>query len=406
MNNVKSHHINKMKKTFLISLLALLGMAQTVAQDYEYVPFVREGVQWVYLYNYDESSYVLHPDYTYGRHYFKLELKGDTVINGKTYKAMHKYSGRSINWENDTVPVFLREEDKIVYGIIPDGRKFADCPIGNEFAQTEFYNGQEFVLYDFADPVSFWENNLTAPNSYPFLIFMGVDTIQLGDKYVQSYKWRYSAQFCQIEGVGVDMFFNGYTLYPYMEDYILPNCKLYFHLSHLIENGKIIYRGHYYNESFVGDINGDEIISIADVTSLIDYLLTCNDMNMVTYDVNMDGYINIADVTIIIDLLLANDESAINLHDHSNNPTRNETVNDKPYVYYKNEIHRVIIDGNSTVDHYDVVITSILSSDILISSQVNGNIGTIDVSSLPQGEYVITINSPSGNIYKGIFTIH
>ena len=37
-----------MKNLFLLSLLTLLGMTQAVAQEYEYVPFVREGVKWVY----------------------------------------------------------------------------------------------------------------------------------------------------------------------------------------------------------------------------------------------------------------------------------------------------------------------------------------------------------------------
>ena len=42
-----------MKQT-IIAILALLGMAQAVAQEYEYVPFVREGVKWVYsIYNSD-----------------------------------------------------------------------------------------------------------------------------------------------------------------------------------------------------------------------------------------------------------------------------------------------------------------------------------------------------------------
>ena len=49
-----------MKKTLLISFLALLGMTQAVAQEYEYVPFVREGVKWVYYiddYNYHVDFY-------------------------------------------------------------------------------------------------------------------------------------------------------------------------------------------------------------------------------------------------------------------------------------------------------------------------------------------------------------
>lgn len=42
-----------MKQT-IITIVALLGMAQAVAQEYEYVPFVREGVKWVYsIYNSD-----------------------------------------------------------------------------------------------------------------------------------------------------------------------------------------------------------------------------------------------------------------------------------------------------------------------------------------------------------------
>ena len=41
-------------KDTIIAILALLGMSQAMAQEYEYVPFVREGVKWVYsIYNSD-----------------------------------------------------------------------------------------------------------------------------------------------------------------------------------------------------------------------------------------------------------------------------------------------------------------------------------------------------------------
>ena len=36
-----------MKKTFLIVVLALLGVTQAMAQSEDYLPIVREGVQWV-----------------------------------------------------------------------------------------------------------------------------------------------------------------------------------------------------------------------------------------------------------------------------------------------------------------------------------------------------------------------
>lgn len=96
-------------KKILLFMLALLGMTQMAAQEYEYVPFVREGVKWVYTYeNYSDSvlGWTADPNLAYGKVYLTLELKGDTVINGKTYKAMHKYYGGAINTVNDTIPVY------------------------------------------------------------------------------------------------------------------------------------------------------------------------------------------------------------------------------------------------------------------------------------------------------------
>ena len=63
-----------MKKILILSLLALLGFSQGISQDYEYVPFVREGVKWACRSNYFNPQSK-----------FYLELKGDTEINGKTY---------------------------------------------------------------------------------------------------------------------------------------------------------------------------------------------------------------------------------------------------------------------------------------------------------------------------------
>ena len=114
-----------MKQT-IIAILALLGITQAVAQEYEYVPFVREGVKWVYY----SFNYLNYPGYPIpdGTVLYTLELKGDTIIDGKTYKAMHKYSGNAINGANDTVPIYLREENKVVYGIVPDGKTYPYCP--------------------------------------------------------------------------------------------------------------------------------------------------------------------------------------------------------------------------------------------------------------------------------------
>ena len=58
-----------------------------------------------------------------------------------------------------------------------------------------------------------------------------------------------------------------------------------------------------------GDVNMDGSVNIADVTVLIDYLLSGNgsNVNLTAADVDGDGDVNIADVTQLIDMLLGND---------------------------------------------------------------------------------------------------
>ena len=254
-----------MKKTILFTILALLGISQAVAQEYEYVPFVREGVKWVYSTNNFGEVTPLDPNFPEGTHYLNLEIKGDTVINGITYKAMHKYSGPSINWENDTVPIYVREEDKVVYGIIPDGRRYLDCPIGNNYCgyYMDPYNGQEFVLYDFKDPCAYWESVLDWPyaNMYEPLT---LDTIKIGDNQAKRYKYKGGEDgFYYVEGIGMDDQARGYTLCFFMGmamGFDVPNVLFFF--SHVIEGGKIIYKGRYFDHNtteLVDEVVADKV---------------------------------------------------------------------------------------------------------------------------------------------------
>ena len=58
----------------------------------------------------------------------------------------------------------------------------------------------------------------------------------------------------------------------------------------------------------LGDVNEDGFVNIADVTTLIDYLLggTPSPFNFTAADVNTNGDINVSDITALIDLILAN----------------------------------------------------------------------------------------------------
>ena len=76
---------------------------------------------------------------------------------------------------------------------------------------------------------------------------------------------------------------------------------------------------------------------------------------------------------------------------------------DMPDLYYDSNTQEIIIDGGGEVNYYDVEIASVSAWTVVISTQVSGTYGTIDVSSLPEGEYCITIDSPNGNSYEGFF---
>ena len=61
------------------------------------------------------------------------------------------------------------------------------------------------------------------------------------------------------------------------------------------------------NASLRGDVNGDTHVSIADVTALIDYLLShdASSINVDAADCNQDTNVSISDVTALIDYLLS-----------------------------------------------------------------------------------------------------
>ena len=65
--------------------------------------------------------------------------------------------------------------------------------------------------------------------------------------------------------------------------------------------------GYFTAKSQRGDVNDDGVVNIADVTSLIDYLLSGNTtgVNIDAADCNIDDNVNIADVTALIDYLLS-----------------------------------------------------------------------------------------------------
>ena len=77
-------------------------------------------------------------------------------------------------------------------------------------------------------------------------------------------------------------------------------------LQYTYDDWQAMYVGLYPNREYLtGDVNNDGIVSIGDVTELIDILLTGSFAGNDNADVNADGRISIDDVTALIDYLLS-----------------------------------------------------------------------------------------------------
>ena len=115
-----------MKKTILFTLLALLSLAQTAAQDYEYIPFVREGVKWLpdlkldvffVTLNKSDKDYspsTMYEDYSISSDLFHWQSQSTTSDTSKTGQRYINHVS-----EGYKVLLFVREFKKDSVGTAP-----------------------------------------------------------------------------------------------------------------------------------------------------------------------------------------------------------------------------------------------------------------------------------------------
>ena len=106
-----------------------------------------------------------------------------------------------------------------------------------------------------------------------------------------------------------------------------------------------------------------------------------------------------------VSMCFASGEDVINLQHVGNHDDHSEyyAPADMPEVYYDSDNLEIIIVADGFSSYYNVEITLTTSYMPLISTQVDGYGDTIDVSSLPDGYYVIVITSEYNNVYQGYF---
>ena len=92
--------------------------------QYEYVPVVREGVVWGYYSNTNASE---------GGKTTYIRFDGEEVINGKTYLKCYRSDDCSFDENKSELLGYMREEDKRVYAIVPQGDVLSEESLRYDF---------------------------------------------------------------------------------------------------------------------------------------------------------------------------------------------------------------------------------------------------------------------------------
>ena len=249
-----------MKKT-IITLLALLGMSQAVAQESDYLPTVREGVKWV-----NEKVIVNHGDTT--RYYYNYELSGtDTTrftMMGEFYDACYYYLGDELNVETDSLIAGLHETDHVVRclrnnaydKVLAEQGELLHLPIYSDGGTRLLYNFESadrcYYYYKMFDNMMYGiEPVITKEN----LIEVEPVTIEGMECFRMAYLGEDGEPLAYIvQGIGFDSYDMGDLLTPFTRQ---PDRDADYQewcgLSHVVKDGQIIYKGmRYRHDAFTG----------------------------------------------------------------------------------------------------------------------------------------------------------
>lgn len=163
---------------------------------YEYVPLVREGVEWGYTGDLGD---------------YRCQIKGDTIIDGTTYKKFYRYTTCGLQ-KNTPCYVVVRENDKKVY-----------------YREITGDNREERLIYDF----SLEKGDMSILYSRSALDYMQidvryVDTIQVGSTYRKRLEYLIHDVIEGIGGLKNDWLVAAFTIAP-----CVPDCNVWIYLSYV-----------------------------------------------------------------------------------------------------------------------------------------------------------------------------
>ena len=265
-----------MKKTLLITILALLGMTQAAAQwdGSDYLPIVREGVKWV-----NEKVIINHGDTT--SYYYTYEFNGKDSVGSNDMSAhldnaLYYYTGNSLDTEQDSLIAGLSDGYPYLYevsffrnhaydAVKTEGRNMIELPMYTDGGTRTLYRFGGWGLIDFFLMIQEWTHEFN-PEQEVFLTsenFTEVEPIEIEGISCRRYSYvkENGDTMCYVvEGIGFDSRNMGDLLTPFTRE---PDpdadYQEYCGLCHVVKDGQIIYKGMRYTPDNVTGI--DEVVA-------------------------------------------------------------------------------------------------------------------------------------------------
>ena len=265
-----------MKKTLLISILALLGMTQAVAQwdGSDYLPIVREGVKWV-----NEKVIINHGDTT--SYYYTYEFNGKDSVGSNDMSAhldnaLYYYTGNSLDTEQDSLIAGLSDGYPYLYevsffrnhaydAVKTEGRNMIELPMYTNGGTRTLYRFGGWGLIDFFLMIQEWTHEFN-PEQEVFLTsenFTEVEPIEIEGHSCSRYAYvkENGDTMCYVvEGIGFDSRNMGDLLTPFTRE---PDpdadYQEYCGLCHVVKDGQIIYKGMRYTPDNMTGV--DEVVA-------------------------------------------------------------------------------------------------------------------------------------------------
>ncbi len=148
--------------------------------QYEYVPVVREDVVWGYYSNTNASE---------GGKTTYIRFDGEEVINGKTYLKCYRSDDCSFDENMSELLGYMREEDKRVYAIVPQGDVLSEESLRYDFNLSA---GDSFTRADGNTVTISRVNNVVINGKLRKCYYYNQDATESGSCYTEGIgQWLY-----------------------------------------------------------------------------------------------------------------------------------------------------------------------------------------------------------------------